>query len=179
MAGTLGNIKVEPVTVSWGGSDLGFCDGDIEISFEEQGVEVTAHQEGANVLSQIRTGKSMEVTVTLKETSVAQLKALFAAGGASLTPAGVGATEVSGWGSSQDFTPMTDDAKKLVLHPVVLDAADKARDFAFWKAYPMLESINFSGENPSVVPVTFKVFPDLAKPAAIRLFVQGDHTQSF
>lgn len=81
--GTIGNVKVEPCSVSWNGTDLGFTEGDIEITPEEMGVEITAHQEGTNVLDMIRTGKKVELSLTLKETSLAQLQTMLAVGGGS------------------------------------------------------------------------------------------------
>jgi hypothetical protein len=50
---------------------------------EEMGVEITAHQEGTNVLDMIRTGKKCEVSLTLKETTVAKVNAMLAYGGGS------------------------------------------------------------------------------------------------
>lgn len=177
--GSVTNIKVEPVEISWSGSALGFCDGDIAISIEEQMVDVTAHQEGTNVLTGIRTGKTAEVTVTLKETDSAQITKIFgpAAGGSEYTP--MAGTGVIGWGGSKDFTQNLTQASKLVLHPVVLASGDYSRDWAFWKAYPMPDSITFSGENPETISVTFKCYPDLTKQDAVRLFVYGNHTQNF
>jgi hypothetical protein len=290
MAGVLSNIKVEPCVAIFDGSDLGFTDGDIEVSMEEQGTEITAHQEGTNVLDMIRTGKMVELSLTLKETTVAKVAALLAHGGGTSTgvaaqttvdtvadvsgslnnkvffiygASGVGycfymnvnsagtdpsipgftsvavpvATDatadavadaiataadalsdftaanpgadvvtivnaatgvrtapdagnsgftiavtvagvstLTGWGSSKDFTGMLADSKKLYLRPVVNVASAVATgDLAFWKAYPMVGSIVQSGENPKLVTVSFKIFPDLDKAAAIRLFVLGDH----
>lgn len=174
--GTISNIKVEPVNVSWSGSALGFCDGDIEVSFEEQAVDVTAHQEGTNVLAAIRTGKNVELSLTLKETDAANLKTIFNnSQSSSYTPSG--GTEVIGWGNKKDFSSVVSQAAKLVLHPVT--ATGLERDLAFWLAYPMPESIVFSGENPMTVAVTFKVFPDTTKKSEVRLGVYGDHTQTF
>jgi hypothetical protein len=287
----LTNIKVEPCKVSWNGSDLGFTEGDLEISMEESSVDITAHQEGTNVLDSIRTGKKISgMKLTLKETSLAQVNLRLALGGgtsnttaevANLTcvadvadslhgktfpliardgtkylfqlhtsaivapvitgwtvvqvaittgdtantvadavsaaidalaafvapnpaaaiiaitqatggavPAGSGvgntgftyavvtpgASTLTGWGASKDFTSMLADSQKLVLHPVAKDDLDLTEDMAFWKAYPMLNSIKLSGENPKLVEVEFKIFPDLSKNKAIRLFVQGDHS---
>lgn len=286
----LANITVEPCRVEWDGSDFGYTDGDIEITPEEQGVEITAHQEGTNVLDMIRTGKTVELSVTLKETATSRLRQMLEVGGgssdslaevatllcvadvsdslhgktfpliarngtkylfqlftsaiaapvipgwtvvqvsittddsantvgdkvaaaidalaaftapnpaaatitvtqatggavASGSTAGntgftytvtvVGASDLSGWGGSKDFTGMLGDAAKLVLHPIAKDDADLSSDIAFWKAYPMMGSIVKSGENPQTIAITFKVFPDLDKPKAIRLFTVGDHT---
>jgi hypothetical protein len=288
--GTRSNIKVEPCNVAWKGTDLGYLDGDIELALEEQAVDITAHQEGTNVIDAIRTGKKLEVTLNLKETSLTQLQAALAAGGAVATaqaeitsitcvadvssslqnkyftintsgdavrnyvwinvggsgvdpaPAGLtgiavaisanatastvatavasaidalagyvatasgavvtvtnastgGATDaadvnsgftievtqqgcgaITGWGGSKDFTSKFTEAGKLVLHPKVLSSSDKTRDWNAWKAYPNLESIAFSGENPTVVSVTFQVFPDPTRPAQVSHFGLGDGT---
>jgi hypothetical protein len=286
--GTVANIRVEPCNVSFNGSDLGFVDGDIEIASEEQGAEITAHQEGTNVLDIIRTGKNVEVTMTLKESSLAQLQTLLALGGGAtgalaeittvaciadvsgslnnrfffiygasgvgycvwfnvnsagtdpsipgftsvpvaiatsdsantvadlvaaaldaladfaapnpaaatitvtnaaagtrtapdtgnsgftLTVTQTGTTALTGWGKSKDFTGMLSQAAKLILHPTRLSGTDKTEDINFWKAYPMLDSITASGENPRTVSVTWKVFPDSSKADAIRLYAIGD-----
>lgn len=158
------------------GGDLGLCDGDISVSHSEDAVDITAHQEGTNVLDQIRTGKKVTVDLTLKETSLAQLKMLYTkAGGGKFTPnAG---TEVFGWGGSQDFTSKLGTACKLVLHPVANASGDLSGDMAFWLAQPDLSALTFSGENPKMVPVTFQVYPDRSKKSGLRLFVIGDHTQ--
>ncbi len=285
--GTVGNISVDPINAIWGGVDLGFIDGDVEVTMEEQSVDITAHQYGTNVLSAIRTGKSMEVSLTLKETSVAQLTTLINQGGAAGTataevstvvigsvtsinskyfdiwsandaiayrvwfdvnntgvaPSSTGKTLVEvdldatptvaeavtaltaaldglaaftavesggttvtitnastggssdivdgntgftfsvttqgsgtapGWGTSKDFTSVLTQAAKLVLHPVVLGSSVQTRDLCFWKAYPMLDSISHSGENPKLVSVTFKVYPDLNRNAQSQYFVFGE-----
>lgn len=177
--GTVSNIKVEPSDVTWGAVDLGFIDGDIECSFEEQAVDITAHQYGTNVLDGIRTGKTMEITLNLKESSSTTWENLFGdeAGGADYTPAA--GTEVIGWGTSKDFTGMLTQADKLILHPVTNASDNYANDICFWKAYPMPGSLTRSGENPTVYSVTFKVFPDLTLTEEVQYFVYGDHTQTF
>lgn len=289
MAGVLANITVEPCNVTWGTLDLGFLDGDIEVTTEEQGADITAHQEGTNVLDMIRTGKNVEVSLTLKEAAVAKLSELIKAGGTTATataevtsitcvadvaaslnnkyffiysaldavkyhvwfnvatggtdPAPSGSTGIEvaiasgatasavatavqgaidalpafgasvlgavvtvtnaatgattdasdvnagftisvttqgigavvGWGKSKDFLSTADNAEKLVLHPVALSSSDLSKDLAFWKAYPLLNSIVFSGENPKTAAVSFRIFPDLTRQEAVRLFIIGDH----
>lgn len=286
----ISNVKVDPCKVIWDGVDLGLTDGDLSIAMEEKGVEITAHQEGTNVLDFIRTGKSVELTVPLKETTAAQLQARLELGGGATNdvaevatllcvadvssslhgatfpliardgtkylfqlktgalaapvipgwtvvqitisandsantvadavsaaidalaaftapnPAAAtititqatggavaagstagntgftytvttpGSSTLSGWGKTKDFQGMLADSAKLVLHPVVKDDADFTEDFAFWKAYPMLNSITKSGENPQMAEITFKVFPDSAQADEVRLFAYGDHT---
>ncbi len=288
----LNNITVEPCSVEWNGSDFGYTQGDIEISPEEQGVEVTAHQEGTNVLDMIRTGKTLEITVSLIETATSRLRELVEVGGgvsdsvaqiatllcvadvasslhgktfqlfaqdggkflfqlkeastalaapvitgwtvsqisftaddsansiadavaaaidffpefvapnpaaatveitwadSGAVPSGSGvgnsgftlvvgtpgSSGLSGWGGSKDFSGMLANAAKLVFHPTSREVDDLSADIAVWKAYPMVGSIVKSGENLQTISITFKVFPDLNKPKAVRLFVVGDHS---
>jgi len=170
------NIKVQPMNITWGGSALGFTDGDLEVAFAEDLVDVTAHQEGTNIMSAIRTGKSVEIAVTLKETSAAGIKYIMGAAATVDNASGVAASAtIVGWGSAKDFTQVLSQAGKLVLHPVVNASNDYSEDLAFWKAYPVPGSFSFSGENPSTLSVTFRCFPDTTKATAWRLGVIGNH----
>lgn len=287
--GTVANVKVEPCNVTWDGDDLGFIDGDLEITTEEQSVDITAHQEGTQLLDSIRTGNTVSIALVLKESAVANIQRLLNAGGEAATPAaevttvtcvadvagslnnkyflintaldaiqyyvwfnvnnagadptlsgktgvevdlataasastaatavqtaidalpgftaavsgaivtvtnvavggttdaedvdsGVtiavstqGVSAVSGWGTSKRFESQLTDAKKLVLHPVKNAASNLAEDLAFWKAYPMLESITRSGENPTLFSVPFKIFKDSSRADAVNMFVYGEH----
>lgn len=172
--GNVANVEVKPYNVSWSGSALGFTDGDLEFAFTEGLVDVTAHQEGTNILSAIRTGKNFEVSVTLKETKLPNLKLIL--GAAATVDNASGATaDVIGWGSAKDFTQVLTQAAKLVFHPVTKAAGDLTEDVAFWKAYPVPGSLTASGENPNMYAVTFRCFPDTSKANAFRLGVIGDH----
>lgn len=173
--GTVTNIKVQPMVVTWGGSALGFIDGDLDFTIEEQVVDVTAHEEGTNVLTAIRTGKMAEISMVLKETNTALVRYIMGQAGSVATASGA-ASAVLGWGNKKDFTQVTAQAGKLVLHPKVNAANNRAEDIAAWKAYPMVDSFSFSGENPSTLSCTFKIFPDFTKADEFRLFVIGDHT---
>ena len=158
-------------------ADVGYVDGDIEISHSEDKVDITAHETGTNVLSQIRTGKQVELTVNLKETTISQIRRMMVLPGGAYTPAGAGGTELFGFGSHKDFTQTITHAKKLVMHPKVLGASDKSRDYTFWKAYPQIDAETFSGENIFVVPVVFKVYPDTSKNETVQYFAIGDSSQ--
>lgn len=176
MAQTLANIVVSPHTVTWNSVELGYTEGDIEISTTEKTVEIKAHQTGDETLDEIRVSNSVSLKLTLLETSLAQVQTLIEAGGGSNTPAS--GTKASGYGTSQQFTGQLADAQKLILHPIALGAS-LLQDYAFWKAYPMLGSIKISSEKPRAVEISFKIFGDTGKPAAISKFVIGDHTQTF
>lgn len=285
--GTRSNIRVEPCNVSWKGTDVGFTEGDLEIEIEDQDVDINAHQEGTDLLDAIRTGKSISLGLTLKETSLAQLKTMLEASGATLAaavaevvsitcpaatsinskyftfeiansgtkyyawfnvnsggvdpavsgrtgvavavatgataaqvatalsaaidalagftasasgavvtmtqvtaggapdPADVdsgvtievttqGCNAITGWGDSKSFTSKYSAAGQLILHPKALSSSDKTRDWNVWKAYPNLEGLVLSGENPMTVSLTFKCFKDTARPSGVNLFAIGD-----
>ena len=105
--GTVSNVLVQPMEVTWSASALGFTEGDIELTFTEDIVDVMAHQEGTSVLSGIRTGKRAEISITLKETNRALVKYMLEQSGQSVTASG-GASAVVGWGSGRDFTQVLD-----------------------------------------------------------------------
>ncbi len=288
-SGSIANIRVEPVQVCFDGVDLGFTDGDVELTLEEQLVDVTAHQSGTQVVDAIRTGSNIQIALSLKETSVDQLNSILSFAGSTSTAAaevstvttianvassadgqaillaaandstlfyawgnvaaggndpliagrtaipvtlttddtadevatayasaidGVGdfsavavgsvvtitnaatgpstdLTDVdttyavcvitqgmsagkTGWGESKRFTNVSDQTKILKLHPVRLAASDFSKDLVFWRAYPVVDSITKSGENPELVSVNFRVFPDQARDAGVNLFALGE-----
>lgn len=160
--------------------DLGQCDGDITVTHEEKLVDITSHQTGSQVLSHISTGNKMSVTLSLKETSVNQLRKIFLGEGDSVMPDGtdVGSTEVFGFGTSRQFKQTIGRARKLVLHPVTLPASNNSRDITIWKAFPKFKDIKFSGESVLMVPVEFEVYPDYTIAGEVRMSAYGDGTQT-
>lgn len=163
-------------------NDMGYSDGDIEVTFDEQLLDVTAHQTGTDIIAALRQGKVSEVTVNMKEVDIDNLKLMFKQAGELYTPSG--GTEVVGWGTSTNSENIISKAGKLVLHPVKNGeyfggSPVLTRDLAFWKAHLKVESIVYSGENPEIVSVTFKIYTDDNKTEEVNLFVLGDHTQDF
>lgn len=155
---------------------LGLLDGDVEVSFEEATLPLTAHQTGTTLLADLRQGVNATVALTLKESDNAIRQTLFAgtAGGAVVG----GTSTVYGWGDKKQGLSTVIDAARLILHPVALADADLSRDMCFWKAYPLINSIVFSGENPEVMAIEFKCYIDSRKADGINLFMFGDHTQA-
>lgn len=170
-------VRVAPMDVTWAGSSIGITQGDIEFPISEDAVDVTAHQFGTTVLTQIRTGRPLqEVTIVLLDTSPERLKQVFGpANFVGQASGATGAETVLGFGTSKDFTNVTNQAEKLVLHPRNLPENDRSEDWAAWLAYPVPTSITFSGENPTVAEVTFRLFPDCDKAPEFRQYVYGDH----
>ena len=160
-------------------ADVGFIDGEVEFSQAPDLVDVVAHQTGSNILSHIISGHQVELTMTLKESTVSQLRRVFVMGsGGSFTPAGAGGTEVFGVGQYNQFTQTYVKAKKLVMHPVVLASGDKSRDVTFHKVWPMLESLTYAGDAILNIPLSFKVYPDYSKQDHVEFFALGDGSQT-
>lgn len=156
--------------------DLGLLQGDVESGFEETLLELTAHQTGVTPIADLRQGVKTELSLVMQEATVTKLKEIFAkSGGGTDTPSG--GTEVFGWGTSRQGLNTIIQARRLVLHPVAKSDTDYSGDLCFWKAYPMPESLIFSGENPKTLSVSWKFYLDASKPAAISLFCFKDWTQ--
>lgn len=172
-------FSFETTTLGDAELNLGLLDGNVEVSgFESETKDIQAHQYGPVALAKvITTPKSMEIKLTLKEPTTANIKKLIAGGyGGSMTPVGTGATEVIGIGTEKNGKLL--GGRKLRLHPVDKGSADYSQDLTFWKAVPAIDSIPFSGEEFLQIPVTFKVFPDFSKVARANMFVYGDASQT-
>ena len=160
--------------------DLGAIDGDVVPAKENNYVDITSHQTGTNILSQISTGLTMSLPLVLKETAVSQLRKMIDGEGDSLIPDGTGvsSTEVLGWGNSRQFRQTLGRARKLVLHPESLPASNKSRDITIWKAFPKMNEITFSGENVHMYNVEFTIYPDYTKDSRVAYCAFGDGSQT-
>lgn len=142
--------------------DLGFLDGDVELTLDEQVFDITSHQTGTQVIGSLRTGITVgPISMSLKETTAAKLKEFMEASAA--VEYTVGANTVTAIGSlsgSKQFSNTFIDAKTLVLHPTKKGDAEIDEDFCFWKAYPNLNSLTFSGESNRMLSIDFNIFLD-------------------
>lgn len=157
----------------------GCIQGDIEMSgFEQQKIEITCHASGTTVKDERITGYSKpELSMTFQETDKESLKKILVMYGmGSFTPVGSDKEEVFGYGPAN--VGGSNPKVKIRLHPVDKDASDKSSDWNVWKAELGLDTFNFSGENLSVIPATFSVYPDETKPKTIQFFMIGDATKA-
>jgi hypothetical protein len=171
---TIANIKIEPMKVLLGGTDVGCTDGDLSFAPTEESFDLFCHQTGQQLLDKLRTAVNYEVSVVMKEVSTTQLNALFAYAGQTYTPAG--GVAVIGVGTKKIGSSMIADAEKLVLTPVKAATPANSRDHTWWKAYPVINNVTFSGETPMLVDVTFTVFRDETKVEEANIYVFGDTT---
>ncbi len=175
MAFTPGSVKIEPMDVTWNSNDLGGTTGGVEVTFTEDLVDVTSDQTGSQIMDAIRSGNAVEISMTLSELTVSRWSQMFEdGGGGAHTPAS--GTEVVGYGSSKRFTAISTEAAVLTLKPT--GSSDDLRNLRFHSAYPIPESVSYSGEDLSTMSVTFRCIPDTSLQSAIDLFVFGDGTQT-
>jgi len=182
MAVTVSEIRMEPMVLEFkpaGASsytDLGASDGGVEVSFSVDSSEVTADQFGGMKLGDIITAVNLEVSLTLKEVSAANMELLVADSvGGQHTPSG--GTEVIGMGSEALFRNLESKAGPLRMYPV--GGSINSRSLIIHKAYAIPESIAFSGEDLSTMSVTFKAIRDTGQDSTVDLFAWGDTDQDF
>lgn len=84
-----------------------------------------------------------------------------------------GATAGSGWGDSKQFTNISNEATRLILHPIRLPQSDTSNDITFWRAFPKLDSITKSGENAQTIGITFRILIDPTRPSEVNIFQFG------
>lgn len=162
--------------VSGLGGDLGKTSGGVEVSMEATSVQVQADQTGNLVLDEVFTGSSVEVTMSLLEMTPDRWETVVASvTGDSHTPAG--GTKLVGYGESRLYQSFFDLGGQLILHPTRKEASDREFDINLWKCVPKPQSINFSGEEPQTMEVTFTALADREVQEEINLMAFGDGEQ--
>lgn len=162
---------------------LGYFEpGEVSVGMAEELFDVKSHQTGSQMLGQLRTGVTAgPVTLNLIEATTAKLKTLLEKGiGVAYTPSG--GTPVTGVGAlsgSKQFTNVTADGGKLVLHPTKNAETVYTDDLCFWLAYPKLNALIYDGESQKKIEVEFQVYLNEYKVNEASVFVLGDHTQNF
>ena len=59
-----------------------------------------------------------------------------------------------------------------------VNASDNTENLTFFRAYPLVDSLTFSGENPKLLSVSWRVFDSENIDSNISLFAFGDQTQT-
>jgi hypothetical protein len=158
------------------GLDLGATSEGIELAMEAQTVDITSNQTGGIIASQIYTGSSASLSMSLLEVSKDRFDVLVGqVTGDSVTP--VSGTSVVGYGESRLFQSLDSLGGQLILHPIRLPETDFSNDVIFWKSAPKPQTLNFDGTAPQTLAVEFTAYLDLSKNPKINLFAKGDWTQ--
>jgi hypothetical protein len=158
------------------GGSLGKTSGGIEVTMESNSVQINSDQTGALVLDDIITGQTVEATMSFLEMTPERWETIVGSvTGDTYTP--VGGSQVVGFGESRLYQSLFDLGGRLVLHPTRFAASNKSYDITFPLSAPKPSSINFSGEEPQVMEVTFSALLDSDTNEAVNLMVFGDSSQ--
>tara|TARA_Y100001937_G_C7090726_1_gene317594 strand:+ start:165 stop:695 length:531 start_codon:yes stop_codon:yes gene_type:complete len=173
MAVSVTEMRIEPMVVTFGGTDLGAAT-DISLAMEVSTTEIKADQTGDQLLSEVMTGFNCNITMTIQEMSEANWNRIVASHtGGSHTPSG--GTAVYGVGTGKLFASLEAAGAKLQMKPV--GAANNNRNITLHKCYPIPESVSFSGTELSTMSVTFKAVRDTSVDVGINIMAFGDDTQ--
>lgn len=158
------------------GGSLGKTSGGVEISFETQSVQILSDQRAQLPEDEVIQGVTAECSMSLMEMSEERFETVVGSvTGDTYTPAG--GSQLSGFGDSRLYASLFDLGGELTLHPTRFAASDRAKDVTFWKCAPKPGSLNFSGEDPQVLEVTFTALIDSDVQSAINLVAFGDGEQ--
>lgn len=134
MAGTSNtkNVKLGVCRVSFGGTDLGFTKGGVEVSVETETHEVTVDQMGETPINEYITSRTCTVTVPMAETTLENLVKIMP--GATLVTDSTTDTKKYVNVPTAVGTSLLAVAQELVLHPIANGDGDKSDDFTIPKA---------------------------------------------
>ncbi len=155
------NVKLGVCTVKFGGVDLGFTKGGVEVSVETESHQVMVDQFGSTPISEYITGRTCVVKVPLAETTINHM--------AEIMPGTVivGTTDPYATVSTGVGTELLAIAKVLRLHPKSLATIDVSQDFivplasttgAITFAYKLDEERIFNVEFKAFADATGKLF---------------------
>jgi len=148
----LSKVQAGPVTVSFGGRDVGHTEGGVKLAITPLLREVRADSVGAAVVDQVLMGLHCRVSLRLAEWVLANLKAAI--------PAGEDGGDYLGLGSPAGMR-LSAAAAELRLHPAELPAEDESYDVVLWRAAAASEvAVGFSADGDRVFEVTFVALPD-------------------
>lgn len=135
--------------------------------------EVTVDQYGTTPIKEFVTGRTVEVSVPMAETTIENLVKIMP--GATLVTDSVEDTKMYVNVPSAAGLDLLDYAKPLVLHPMANDDMDKSDDFTVFKAAtPGALDYQYTLDNERIFNCTFKAYPDSEN--GNQLFAIGDTT---
>lgn len=158
------NVKLGVCTVKFGGVDLGFTKGGVEVSVETESHTVMVDQYGSTPISEYITGRSCTVKVPMAETTINHLAAIMP--GTTI----IGTTTPYAQVTTGVGTELLAIAKVLRLHPASLISTDVTQDFIVPLA-ATTGAINFAYklDEERIFNVEFKAYAD----SAGKLFYYG------
>jgi len=165
------NIKLGVCRVMFGGVDLGYTKGGVDVSITTETHEVNVDQYGDTPVNDFITSRRVQVTVPLAETTLEN--AIQIMPGASLVVDLEDTSKRRIEVPTASGTSMLDIAKELVLHPVTNETWEREDDFVLYRcATSGTVEFSYKHDEEKIFPVTFKGYTDDRG----RLFAMGDIT---
>lgn len=155
------NVKLGVCKVSFGGENLGFTKGGVEVQVETESHVVSVDQTGSTPISEYITGRTVTIRVPMAETTIDHLVAIMP--GATkvtdtTTPIGDGIYAEVKTGVGTDLRSV---AKVLRLHPISLADSVKSEDFVVpLAATTGALSFAYKLDEERVFNVEFKAYAD-------------------
>ena len=160
------------------GGDLGKTSGGVTVSMEVSSVQITTDQTGAIPVDEVNTGQTISVEMSLLEMTPERWETVVGSViGDTYLPSG--GSQVVGVGTSRVYSSFFDLGGELVLHPTRFESTDRTRDITIPKCAPIPASINFSGEDPQVMEISFRALVKGDYAEAVNLMIFGDGQQDF
>jgi hypothetical protein len=151
------------------GRDLGGS-GPVEVSFSVDATDIQATQLGTQILDQVVTATNLELSMELLELTKENWDLIL--GEVIGDKKTVGLDELTGLGESKRFKNMSQFSRELRLKPV--GSSDDSRNLHFWKVYPIIDNVNYAGDDISKMSLTWRALRDTNKDDKVNLMVFGD-----
>jgi len=172
MASDTANVKLGVCKITFGGVDLGYTKGGVEVDVTTDTHPVTVDQFGESVINEYITKRDVKIKVPLAETTLENLIAIMP--GSSLVTDGVDPTKKRVDVQNGVGTNLLLIAQELILHPIALPATDLSEDFVVPKAATAgAMSFAYKHDEERVFNTEFSGYPD---PITSILFKIGDST---
>jgi hypothetical protein len=167
MASDTKNVKLGVCTITYGGVDLGYTQGGVQVSVKTDTHKVNIDQFGKTTVNELIMSRDVSVKVPLAETTLENLVAIMP-----------GATLVTGAGGEKSVdvdagigVDLLSIAKELRLHPVAKPANDYSEDFVIpLAATAGALDFSYDVDKERLYSVDFTGYPD---PITKKLFKVG------
>lgn len=173
MSSSTTNVKLGVCSVFFGGVDLGYTKGGVEVEISTETHRVMVDQFGSAPINEYITSREVKVRVPLAESTLANLIKVLP--GSTLVTDGVDPLKQKVNVDHAIGTNLLSLAAELKLHPIANVAANKIEDFTVPKAMtPGTFTFAYKLDEERVFNVEFNGYPDNAG----LLFVVGDTTST-
>lgn len=171
MASNTKNVKLGVCKVLYGGVDLGYTIGGVDVTVKTDTHKVLVDQFGKTPVNEYVMGREVTVKVPLAETTMENLVKIMP--GAFLMTDTIDPTKKVVTIPTAIGTNLLDIAQALVLHPVSNADSDKSEDFTVFKA-ATAGALQFAYklENERIYSCEFNGYPDVENGS--KLFAIGD-----